>query len=59
MDNQYDANEILDLCILAGKIILESGGETNRVEDTMIRMAAAFGKKESHSFSCQRLLFFH
>ena len=44
MDNQYDANEIIDVCLLAGKIILESGAETHRVEDTMNRIAAAFGK---------------
>lgn len=58
MDNQYHSNEILDICILAGKIILESGAETNRVEDTMTRMAAAFGKKESHSFSTPTAIIF-
>ena len=58
MDNQYDANKIIDLCVLAGKIILESGGETNRVEDTMMRMAAAFGRKESHSFSMPTAIIF-
>ena len=46
------------LCLLAGKIILESGAETNRVEDTMMRMAAAFGRKESHSFSMSTAIIF-
>lgn len=36
--------------MLAGKIILQSGGETYRVEDTMMRMAAAFGIEHSHSY---------
>lgn len=58
MDNQYHSNEIIDVCILAGKIILESGAETHRVEDTMTRMAAAFGRKESHSFSMPTAIIF-
>jgi uncharacterized membrane protein YjjP (DUF1212 family) len=58
MDNQYEANKIIDICVLAGKIILENGGETNRVEDTMLRMAAAFGRKESHSFSMPTAIIF-
>jgi uncharacterized membrane protein YjjP (DUF1212 family) len=51
MDNQYNTNEIIDVCLLAGKIILESGAETDRVEDTMVRMATAFGRKDSNSMS--------
>jgi uncharacterized membrane protein YjjP (DUF1212 family) len=51
MGNQVEqANEIIDVCLLAGKIMLQSGGETYRVEDTMMRMAAAFGIKHSHSY---------
>lgn len=58
MDNQYHSNEIMDVCLLAGKIILESGAETHRVEDTMNRIAAAFGRTESHSFSMPTAIFF-
>lgn len=43
-------NDIVDLCLLAGKIMLESGGETYRVEDTMMRIAASFGIPRSHSY---------
>jgi uncharacterized membrane protein YjjP (DUF1212 family) len=43
-------NDIVDVCLLAGKIILESGGETYRVEDTMMRIAASFGIPRSHSY---------
>ncbi|WP_066306278.1 threonine/serine exporter family protein [Bacillus sp. FJAT-29814] len=46
-DNTY---EIMEVCLLAGKIILQSGGETYRVEDTMMRMAAALGIENSHSY---------
>lgn len=42
--------EVAKLCLLAGKIMLESGGETYRVEDTMIRIAAACGHTHSHSY---------
>jgi len=43
-------NEIMDVCLLAGKIMLENGAETYRVEDTMSRIAAGYGIKQSHSF---------
>jgi uncharacterized membrane protein YjjP (DUF1212 family) len=42
--------EIMEVCLLAGKIMLQSGGETYRVEDTMMRIAASFGVELSHSF---------
>lgn len=38
-----DNKEITQVCLLAGKVILQSGAETYRVEDTMWRIAAAFG----------------
>lgn len=41
---------ITQTCLLAGKIILQNGGETYRVEDTMVRIAAAYGYEQSHSF---------
>lgn len=43
-------SRIVEVCLLAGKIMLESGAETYRVEDTMNRMAAAFGISTSHSY---------
>src|SRR3954452_13463301 len=42
--------EIMEVCLLAGKIMLQSGGETYRVEDTMMRIAAAFGIEKTHSY---------
>lgn len=42
--------EIMEVCLLAGKLMLQSGAETYRVEDTMMRIAASFGVELSHSF---------
>ncbi|KIL43467.1 membrane protein [Jeotgalibacillus alimentarius] len=47
LEEQYD---MMDVCLLAGKIMLESGAETYRVEDTMMRIAKNYGIKESHSY---------
>ncbi|GAB6889599.1 hypothetical protein JCM14450A_06050 [Geobacillus stearothermophilus] len=43
-------DDIVDVCLLEGKLMLESGGETYRVEDTMGRIAASFGVSRSHSY---------
>ncbi|MET3699155.1 uncharacterized membrane protein YjjP [Bacillus oleivorans] len=42
--------EVIELCLLAGKIMLQNGAETYRVEDTMSRIAASFGIHHSHSY---------
>lgn len=39
------------VCMLAGKMMLESGAETHRVEDTMNRIAAAAGLKNAQSYA--------
>ncbi|HJV44850.1 MAG TPA: threonine/serine exporter family protein [Bacillota bacterium] len=46
----YETYEIIQASLLAGKIMLESGAETYRVEDTMERIAASYGIKNTHSF---------
>lgn len=40
----------IDICLLAGKIMLQSGAETYRVEDTMLRMSQALQLTASHSY---------
>lgn len=40
----------MEVCLFAGKIMLQCGAETYRVEDTMSRIAASFGIKETHSY---------
>lgn len=42
--------EPIEVCLLAGKIMLQSGAETYRVEDTMIRLATALGLSGSQSY---------
>ncbi|WP_316570875.1 threonine/serine exporter family protein [Neobacillus sp. YIM B06451] len=41
---------VMEVCMTAGKIMLQSGAETYRVEDTMSRIASAFGLEKSHSY---------
>lgn len=48
MENQ--TYKVVETCLLAGKIMLQSGAETYRVEDTMTRIADSFGIYGSHSF---------
>ncbi|MBC8061982.1 MAG: threonine/serine exporter family protein [Clostridiaceae bacterium] len=45
-----ETNRILKLSAYAGRIILENGGETYRVEETICRICAAFEIKEADSF---------
>lgn len=43
-------HEVAAFCVLAGKILLENGAETFRVEDTMNRLARSFSVDEAQSF---------
>lgn len=45
-----DLNRVIYVATYAGKILLESGGETYRVEDTIIRICQAYGCEEVESF---------
>jgi len=47
---QIDENKVVAVVLLAGKILLESGAETYRVEDTMTRIAKHYGLHSTHSF---------
>lgn len=42
--------KVIDVCLLAGRIMMQSGAETYRVEDTMTRMAASCGIKNAQTF---------
>ncbi|MCR2821615.1 threonine/serine exporter family protein [Lederbergia panacisoli] len=50
MNHHINEQELIEVCLLAGKILMKSGAETYRVEDTMMRMASACGFNESQSF---------
>lgn len=39
---QYPVPDILDVCVEAGKVMLENGAETYRVEDTLYRIARSY-----------------
>ncbi|MBL4931118.1 threonine/serine exporter family protein [Clostridium paridis] len=45
-----DSNKILHVATYAGRIILENGGETYRVEETINRICHAFGMEDADSF---------
>lgn len=45
-----NTNAIIHLAADAGKIILESGGETYRVEETITRICSAYGLSHAESF---------
>ncbi|MGZ9587313.1 threonine/serine exporter family protein [Paenibacillus marinisediminis] len=45
-----DLNRVVYVATYAGKILLESGGETYRVEDTIGRICQAYGFEEVESF---------
>ncbi|RHW41490.1 threonine/serine exporter [Neobacillus notoginsengisoli] len=51
MENQRrEVYDVMKVCLNAGKIMLQNGAETYRVEDTMTRMASSFGIEASHSY---------
>lgn len=59
MENKaIQVDEIMDACLLAGKIMLQSGAETYRVEDTMIRMASSFSIEETHCYVTPTVIIF-
>ena len=45
-----DYELVVDCCLLAGRLMMESGAETYRAEDTMDRMAVSQKLTESQSF---------
>ncbi|UCZ53324.1 threonine/serine exporter family protein [Bacillus shivajii] len=45
------ADEVMDVCLLAGEIMLKYGAETYRVEETLERMARAASFKNVHCFA--------
>jgi uncharacterized membrane protein YjjP (DUF1212 family) len=48
--NEYEKNKIFKVVVLAGEILLSNGAEIFRVEDTMFRIAKAYGIKDMESF---------
>lgn len=53
-----DENKVIDVVLIAGRILLESGAETYRVEDTMTRIAANYGLDDTYSFVTSTAIIF-
>ncbi len=45
-----DENKVIDVVLVPGSRLLESGAETYRVEDTMNRIAHSYGLHNTYSF---------
>ncbi len=45
-----NTNALLDVTAYAGRLLLQSGAETYRVEETMVRIAQSFGVEDAQSF---------
>ncbi|TKD68272.1 threonine/serine exporter family protein [Pseudalkalibacillus hwajinpoensis] len=59
MENQSSYTyDVIQVCLLAGKVMLQNGGETYRVEDTMTRIADACGATNSNSYVTPTGIFF-
>ena len=43
-------NQVMDLAMDMGKILLKSGAETSRVEDTMMRFCRSYGYYDLNVF---------
>ena len=52
-----DESRFMEPLLLAGRLIMENGGETYRVEETITRMGRAFGLSEVESFAVPSGLF--
>lgn len=50
MNNEQNYEMALDCFLLAGQIMMESGAETYRVEDTMLRMARSQSIEDAQSY---------
>ena len=51
-------DDIQDIAVEAGAIVLENGGETYRSEETVVRVARSLGAKEAHSFVTPTVVLF-
>lgn len=53
-----DENKVIDIVLIAGRVLLESGAETYRVEDTMTRIASSYGLEDTYSFVTSTAIIF-
>ena len=48
--SEISINDVMDISIKAGALILENGGETYRAEETCVRVAHSLGAIDDHAF---------
>lgn len=58
MENQAHLNLVIDVLMLAGAILSQSGAEIHRVEDTMIRIAHSHGIEDANVLAIPAAIFF-
>lgn len=51
-------DDIQDIAVEAGALVLESGGETYRSEETVVRVAESLGARDVHSFVTPTVVIF-
>lgn len=55
--NESSLEQVLELCLRAGSVMLRNGAETSRVEETIVRIGQSFGCRTVHSFATPTGLF--
>lgn len=58
MEESKELNAVIDVIMLAGTILLKSGSEIHRVEDTMIRIAHSQGIVDCNVLAMPAAIFF-
>ena len=58
MEASKDMDRVIDVLMLAGTLLLESGSEIHRVEDTMIRIAHSQGIDDCNALAMPVAIFF-
>ena len=56
--NQILSDDIQDIAVSAGALVLENGGETYRAEDTVVHVANALGARDSSAFVTPTVVMF-
>ena len=56
MKASWSEGSLADAIVLAGSILLENGAETRRIEDTMFRLAHAYGAEEIETYATPGML---
>lgn|SRR5574344_453349 len=56
--SQIHSDELQDIAVGAGAIVLENGGETYRAEETVVRIAQSLGAKEANAFVTPTVVIF-